>query len=437
MAMCGAGAAVRADAAVRAGAADFDVRQFGAVCDDPTKDSTASFQAALDAASNFKGGTVWVPYCRFWFEGSLVIGNDVILAGRGVGPYDSSSNPGAFTQGPTLLPRKSTAAGPAFVTIAGTNSSVEDLIFFYPEQAGPSATEPDVYPPTLRVLGPSKVTGCLLVNSYIGIHVLVGRVFLERLHIGSYKNDIIVDNAFDVVHISQVTASVFWDFGLPAPQQIDQWVLQNGTGIAAYKADSLSLHDILVHYRNVGIAFLDSPFVYGGVSYGKGSDIDLDHVRYGVVAQSTHIAVGFLFTNLLVGPWGEDGDGVYMIWLQAGAVPPHKPQILVTGGSTRGVWRQPLRVDAGTLIVRDVIGLNPIGRLPARGISAPMLPASGVPYVSNLPADGRVMISGGSVSEVLIGGKPTGLISGMFLVSPGESITVVYSSPPAWSWFLN
>jgi len=435
MATVGAGAAVRADAAVRAGAADFDVREFGAVCDDPSKDSTASFQEALDAASNFKGGTVWVPYCRFWFEGNLTIGYDVTLAGRGVGPYDASLNPGAFTQGPTLLPRKSTATGAAFITVYGMNSAVEDLIFFYPEQVGPSASEPDVYPPTLLVTGPSKVTGCLLANSYIGIQVMVGRVFLEKLHIGAFKNDIIVDNAFDVVHISQISASIFWHYGEPFPLALDQWALENGTGITCYKADSITIHDVLVFYRNTGIAFLDSPVVYGGVAYGRGSDIDLDTVRHGVVARAVNASVAFLFTNLIVGPGA--GPGEQMIWLQAGAVPPHTPRIVVNGGSTRGVWRQVLRVDAGTFRVRDVVGLNPIGLLPARGIPAPILPASGVPYVSSLPAEGRVMISGGSVSQVSIGGKPTGLTSGMFLVSPGESITVFYSSPPAWSWFLN
>lgn len=426
---------VGAGAAVRAGAADLDVLAYGAVCDDPTKDSTASFQAALDDASALKGGTVWVPNCRFWFEGNLVIADDVALAGRGVGPYDAALNPGAFTQGPTLLPKKSTATGTAFITVNGVNSAVQDLIFFYPEQAAPSASEPDSYPPTLLVKGPSKITGCLLANSYIGIHVLVGRVFLEKLNIGSYKNDIIIDNAYDVVHISQVTASIFWDFGLPPPQQIDHWVFENGTGITSYKVDSLSLHDILVHGRNVGIALLDSPLVYGGVTYGKASDVDLDVVRHGVVVQSTRVGLGFVFTNLLMGP--EPDAGVNMIWLKAGAIPPNTPRILVNGGAIHGVWRQALRVDAGTLRVRDVIGLSPIGRLPARGIPAPVLPPTGVPYVSSLPAEGRVMISGGSVSQVLIGGQPTGLTSGMFLVSPGESITVVYSSPPAWSWFLN
>jgi hypothetical protein len=299
---------------------------------------------------------------------------------------------------------------------------------------GPLATEPDVYPPTLLVSGPSKITGCFFTNSYIAIQVMVGRVFLEKLHIGAFKNDIIVDSATDLVRISQVTASIFWDFSFPWPQPLDYWVLQNGTGITSYYADSLSIHDINVHFRNIGIAFLNSPVIYGGATYGKASDIDIDGVNYGVVAQALNAQAGFQFTNLSV---GSEVAGAHMIWLQSGAVPPQTPRMVVNGGSTRNAWQKTLRVDAGTLVVRDVIGLNPIGRLPALGIREPALPNSGVPYISNLPAEGRVAISGGSVSDVRIGGQSTGLTSGMFIVLPGESITIDYSSPPTWRWFLN
>jgi len=417
-----------------AAAGQFNVLNYGAVCDSPQVDSTPGFQAALDAAANADGGTVWVPRCRFWFNGNLVMGHGVALAGEGIGPYDPYWYPDAFTQGPTLLPRATTAGGTGFITVGGTNSAVENLLFFYPDQAGPLATEPDVYPPTLRITGPSKITGCLFANSYIAIQVLVGRVYLENLHIGAFKNDIIVDSASDVVRISRVLASVFWDYGLGPPQPIDYWVLQNGTGITSYKVDRLSIQDVLIHYRNVGIAFLDSPLVYGGTTYGAASDVDLDMVNYGVVAKALNLASGFQFTNLSV---GAEISGAHMIWLQAGGVAPHVPRIVVNGGSNRTSWQQPLRIDAGTLLVRDVIGLNPIGRLPAFGIRAPALPSSGVPYVSKLPAEGRVTISGGSVSDVQIGGHSTGLTSGMFVVAPGETITLFYSSPPSWTWFLN
>lgn len=421
-------------AAASAGVGEYNVLDFGAVCDDPSQDSTPSFQAALNAAAAADGGTVWVPRCRFWFDGSLLIFHGVALAGKGIGPYDPYWYPNAFTQGPTLMPRATTASGPAFITVGGTNSAVQDLIFFYPDQVTPLGLQPDVYPPTLLISGPSKITGCLFVNSYIAIHVKVGRVYLEKLHVGGFKNDIIIDNAADLVRINQVTMNIFWDYGLSWPQPIDYWVLQHGTGITSYKVDSLSIHDTGIHYRNTGIALLDSPSIYGGVTYGKGSDIDIDGVNYGVIARATNVNAGFQFTNLNI---GSEIAGAHMIWLQGGAVPPHKPRIMVNGGSTRNQWQQTLRVDAGTLVVHDVQGLNPIGHLPALGIRVPALPASGIPYVSNLPTDARVAISGASVMDVQIGGHSTGLTSGMFMVSPGESITVFYSSPPTWEWFLN
>jgi len=420
--------------AVSAGVGEYNVLDFGAVCDDPSQDSTPSFQAAINTAAAADGGMVWVPRCRFWFDGNLVIHHGVELVGRGVGPPDPFWYPSAFTQGPTLMPRATTASGLAFITVAGTNTAVQNLLFFYPDQVGPLGLQPDFYPPTLLITGPSKISGCTFVNSYTAIHVKVGRVYLERLHVGGFKHDIIVDNAADVVRISEVIMSIFWDYGLPWPQPIDHWVLQHGTGITSYKVDSLSIHDILIHYRNTGIAFLNSPTVYGGVTYGKASDIDIDGVNYGVIADALYHNVGFQFTNLNV---GSEISGTHMIWLREGAVPPHTPRIVVNGGSTRNEWQKPLRVDAGTLVVHDVIGLNPIGHLPAAGIRAPTLPASGVPYVSRLPANARVTISGGSVLDVQIGGHSTGLTSGMFPLAPAESITVFYSSPPSWDWFLN
>jgi hypothetical protein len=132
----------------------------------------------------------------------------------------------------------------------------------------------------------------------------------------------------------------------------------------------------------------------------------------------------------------QNGAGS-IVWLPAGGA--HTPKVEVAGGSNiqGGVWAEPLKVEAGTLLVRDMINLNPIGRLPALGIAAPALPASGVPYVSSMPANAQVYISGGSVQDVRIGGQSTGLTSGNFAVAPGQSITVVYTSAPTWDWFLD
>jgi hypothetical protein len=124
-----------------------------------------------------------------------------------------------------------------------------------------------------------------------------------------------------------------------------------------------------------------------------------------------------------------------MIWLPAGGA--HPPQVVVEGGVAWAFGPEPLQVEAGTLIVHDMVGLNPIGRLPALGIAAPTLPASGVPYVSSMPADAQVDISGGAVQDVRIDGQSTGLTSGNVAVAPGQSIAVVYTSAPTWAWLLD
>lgn len=413
----------------------FSVLDYGAKPNDPSFDNTSSFQKAVQAAENAGGGTVRVPAGRFWFSGSLTIGPNVSLVGEGIGPYDPYTDPSASTVAPTLLP--TSTSGPAFITLVGYGA-LQNLLIHYPNQVRPNApnvetTGPIVYPATVLVLGTAKIFGCTFDNSYVAIQVKVGRTYLENLHLGGYKNDIVIDDAQDFVHISHVTASVFWDtsLGLPFPQPIDTWVTANSVALTSYRMDALDLVDFDVFWRNTGIAFLDSP-QGSGVTWGVAANVDLDAVQYGVIAKSLSGAYGFLFTNLVVG--AANGQGVDMIWLPpGGGVVPH---VVVEGGAVYGVWTQPLKVEAGTLRVRDVVGLNPIGRLPALGIASPALPPSGFAYVSSMPSDAQVSISGGSVQDVLIGGQSTGLVSGMFAVAPGQSIAVVYANAPAWSWFL-
>jgi Pectate lyase superfamily protein len=410
----------------------FNVLDFGAKADDPSFDNTSSFQSALDAASSAGGGTVWVPVGRFSFLGSLSINGSAALAGVGTGPYDVYGDPSTTTQAPTLLPTSTT--GPAFISLGG--GTLQNVLIHYPNQVRPDAPNvaaagPNVYPPTVLVFGPAKIFGCSFDNSYVAIQVMAGRTYLENLQIGGYKNDIVIDHTEDFVHISHITTSVFWDtsLGLNFPEPIDTWVANNSVALTSYRMDALDLLDFDVFWRNTGIAFLDSPEGYG-TTYGSASNLDLEVVQYGVIAKSLNPIVAFNFSNLSVG--GASGA---MIWLPAGGAQP--PHVVVEGGVTWSFGPEPLKVENGILEVHDIVGINPIGRLPALGIAAPALPPSGVPYVSNLPADTQVSISGGSVQDVRIGGQSTGLTSGNFSVAPGQSIAVVYTSAPTWNWFLD
>jgi hypothetical protein len=415
----------------------FNVLDYGATQDEPSFDNTSSFQSAIDAAADAGGGVVFVPVGRFWFSGNISVKRNVSLAGVGVGPYDPPSDPTVSTVAPTLLP--TSTSGSAFISVDGDNSALQNLLFHYPNQVRPDAPGVDAsgpigYPPTVLVMQPTKIFGCSFDNSYIAIQLMVGRVYLENLQIGGYKNDIVIDNAEDFVHINHIEATVFWDtsLGLAFPQPIDTWVANNSVALASYRMDSLELDDFDLFWRGTGIAFLDSPHGYG-TTYGRGANIDIDSVQYGVVAKSLTENVGFSFTNLVIGP--QNGMGTNMIWLPVGGA--RTPNVVVEGGSTRGSWIQPLKVEAGTLSVHNMVGLNPIGGLPALGIGVPALPPSGIPYVSSMPAEAQVYISGGSVQDVLVGGQSTGVTSGNFAVAPGQSIAVVYTSAPSWDWFLD
>lgn len=349
--------------------AQIDVMDFGAVPENPTVDNTPMFQRALNAGGLRGSAIVWVPSLRFTLRGNLTIPAGVVLAGNGRGPYDPViSSPALKRQGPTLLPEAT--FGPAFIRIVGANSGVQDLIITYPKQFAPSATAPRVYPPTIQAEQPAKITRMLLTNSYDGVRVLVGRVYIEESHIGAYHRGVVVDNALDEVRIARTVFEPFWNWGLPFGQPVDYWVLANGVGITAGKADGFRMTDVLIFGQNTGILFAKSAYPQwpdGAVS-GSGSDVNLDTVMNGVVAQATEERVGFTFTNLHLGPFRHEVTPGYVpghaIWLQRLSPSTTSPPIIsVVGGSIRHLWAtQPggedwaFRVDVGELYRSRIVG---------------------------------------------------------------------------------
>lgn len=82
--------------------------------------------------------------------------------------------------------------------------------------------------------------------------------------------------------------------------------------------------------------------------------------------------------------------------------------------------------------VQGNVGYNPIGF-----ITAPTVPASGVAYTNNYGTDATVYISGGTVSNISIGGTALGTGAGFFRVPSGMTIAVTYTSVPTWKWCLD
>lgn len=69
------------------------------------------------------------------------------------------------------------------------------------------------------------------------------------------------------------------------------------------------------------------------------------------------------------------------------------------------------------------------------GPDTPAVPTTGTPLTNPFWRNARVLISGGTVTQVAIDGVNTGLTSGWFPLATGKSITVTHSGAPTWKWW--
>lgn len=86
------------------------------------------------------------------------------------------------------------------------------------------------------------------------------------------------------------------------------------------------------------------------------------------------------------------------------------------------------------LTITKLVGYNPVGQ-----VTAPTMPANGVFITNPFGVDATVFITGGTVTQIAVGGsgKNTGVTSGTVRVPANQSIGIGYSSAPTWTWFLD
>jgi hypothetical protein len=70
------------------------------------------------------------------------------------------------------------------------------------------------------------------------------------------------------------------------------------------------------------------------------------------------------------------------------------------------------------------------------GFTSPSVPASGAPVTNTSPLPATVVITGGTVSNVVVNGISVGTGDGTYTVPPGQSVTLTYSAAPTWTWTL-
>jgi hypothetical protein len=315
--------------------AAFPVEWFGAKGDGVT-DDTAAIQRAIDAASAAGGGTVVFKVARYFTTGTFIVPDGVVLSGTVEGPFDVSGDPAATATAPTILVTNTT--GP-FLTLVGNGSSgVTDLLFHYPNQVKTSASAPKVYPYTI-LLRSGNVARSTVTNAFNFLDVNNGRDMVQDLYIGAFNIGVHIDHTFNGLTLHNVHNGVFWDEveGASYPTSIDNWVLNNGTALVVQRIDGLLMHNFFVFSRFAGILLTDSPDTTLDTRSGGGvaSNIDLEKVQYGIIASaSTAFRYGYEFTNLQVG--AAPGLGQAAVQLRAGGSDP--PDVLINGGSVRGMW---------------------------------------------------------------------------------------------------
>ena len=70
------------------------------------------------------------------------------------------------------------------------------------------------------------------------------------------------------------------------------------------------------------------------------------------------------------------------------------------------------------------------------GFATPAVPASGTPVTNTSPLPATVVISGGTVSNVVVNGVSVGTGDGTYTVPSGQAVTLTYSAAPTWTWTL-
>jgi hypothetical protein len=231
-------------------AGSLNVRDFGAV-GDGVKDDTGAFVAALKAAGELGGNTVFVPRGNYLIQDRLEIPENVVLEGVFRAPTARTQN-----RGSTLLAVAGAGqpAGPPFIQLH-QNSTLHGLTIFYPEQ---KQTNPPVpYPWTVRGTGDNcSLVDVLLVNPYQAVDfgtTPAGRHYIKGLYAQPLYRGLFIDQCFDVGRVEDVH---FWPFWGGWEGELGQFTREQGIAFIVGRTDWEYLFNCFCIGFRVGFQFI-------------------------------------------------------------------------------------------------------------------------------------------------------------------------------------
>jgi hypothetical protein len=263
----------------------YDVTDYGAKGDGSNPDQ-AAVQAAVDAAVAHGGGVVWLPPGTYRLRAGVRVGKQVEIAGAGWPTHWLAGRP---NNGTWFLVD---APGFAAVTLAAPGVVLRDVGFAYDQPRPGPGWEPRDYPPAVHVTASDvRVEHVLLFNPTRGVLVynpvgVVGRVTLDGVRGQPLAEGVRIDNARDVVRVTDLHLWPFWSdvLGKDESQSVRAFQYRSAVGVRCGRVDNPQFANVFVFGYFRGFLFERSavPGQEGPTSKFLIANADLDYCTVGV-----------------------------------------------------------------------------------------------------------------------------------------------------------
>lgn len=233
------------------------------------EDCTEEIIACLQAAENLGGGVVYMPAGYYRVEtNEIIIPSGVTLRGEWVDP-DTNDMSKATNRGTVLMayeqhdPLDSLESETGFINLRSA-ATLRNISIWYPEQ---DATNPQMYPYSIKGSGHTVVMNVTLYNSYRGFYNSGCSSMLIRGFYGTILNQgIFGSEAYDIPRIEKIRFDTkYWaESGLPnAPASksdvafLENYCRQNTIGIKAGRQDWGYWYDIYANNVRYAVQLVD------------------------------------------------------------------------------------------------------------------------------------------------------------------------------------